>query len=296
MREFDRREFIKTGCLAVAGLGLFPGCSVTRGLSGVKIGVIDINNRYGGLARIADIEAVEKAARIGFDGVEITFGGADEDGILRLAREERQQLYLDELSRHGIEAAGTHLFILHDNLLKDPDDHLARQWVEQAIPATANLNTKVILLPFFGDGALETRDEMNYVADLVGELATEAENHGVVLGLENSLSAEDNMRILERADSSAVQVYYDVGNSLLFGHNIYDEIRWLGSEHICQFHLKDNPHYMGEGEIDFEEVFNAISEIGYEGWLILETTSPTGDREADLRRNLEFTRRMIQDT
>ncbi len=290
MKEYNRREFLITGSLAVMGFGFLSGCRFNRGLEGVKVGVIDINDQYGGLARTAEIEAVEKAARIGFDGVEVTFGGAGDDGILRLATEERQQKYLEEFERHGIQAAGTHLFILHDNLLKDPEDPLARRWVEQAIPATRNLNTEVILLPFFGDGALETIDEMNYVADLMSELGAEAENYGVILGLENSLSAEDNMRILERANSPAVQVYYDVGNSHYFGHDIYEEIRWLGSEHICQFHLKDNPHYMGEGEIDFPEIFRAIAEIGFEGWVILETTSPTDDREADLRRNLEFTR------
>lgn len=293
MKTYTRKDFLITSTLGAAGFGLFSGCRPERFSDRVKLGVIDINNQYGGLARTAEIEAVEKAAGIGFEGVEITFGGAGEDGILRLARENRQQLYLNELETHGIQAAGTHLFILHDNLLKDPDDPLARRWVEQAIPATGDLNAEVILLPFFGDGALDTREEMDYVADLTSELGGEAENYGVILGLENSLSAEDNMRILERANSPAVQVYYDVGNSLLFGHDIYEEIRWLGNEHICQFHLKDNPHYMGEGEIDFTEILQAIDEIGYEGWLILETTSPSGDREADLRRNLEYTRSLI---
>jgi len=293
MNIYTRKDFLITSTLAVAGLNFFSGCKSEQLMDRVSIGVIDINDQYGGLARTAEIEAVEKAARIGFEGVEVTFGGVDEDGRLRLASEARQNRYLAEFEKHGIQAAGTHLFVLHDNLLKDPEDPLARKWVEQAIPATRNLETEVILLPFFGDGALETTDEMNYVADLMSELGVEAENYGVILGLENSLSAEDNMRILERANSPAVQVYYDVGNSHYFGHDIYEEIRWLGSEHICQFHLKDNPHYMGEGEIDFPEIFRAITEIGYEEWVILETTSPTGNREADLRRNLEFTRKTM---
>ena len=291
-KKFTRREFLVSGSIAAAGLSLLSGFNGRQPLDGVKIGVIDINGQYGGLGRTAQISAIEKAARIGFEGLEVTFGGPNERGNLLLAEEERQKQYLDEFEKHGIKPAGTHLMILHENLLKDPDDPLAKQWVEQAIPATRNLGAEVILLPFFGDGAIEERHEQKYVADVLRELAPMAEEYGVILGLENSLSAEDNMFILERVNSPAVKVYYDVGNSTYFGHNIYSEIPWLG-EHICQFHIKDNPHYMGEGEIDFVRVFRAIDEIGYRGWLIIETLAPSGNREADLRRNLEFTRTTI---
>lgn len=299
-RTFLARTAAATAGLATAGTGLLSSRSIldifTREpLEGVNVGVIDINDNYGGLAMTADIGAIEKAARIGFEGVEVTFGGPDEEGKLLLAREERQERYLAEFERHGIRAAGTHLFVLHDHLLKDPDDPMGRRYVEQAIPATRNLNTDVVLLPFFGDGALDNRREMNYVADLVSELGQEAESYGVILSLENSLSAEDNMRILERANSPAVKVYYDVGNSVYFGHNIYEEIPWLGGDNICQFHIKDNPHYMGEGEIDFHQIFRSIYEIGFRGWVNIETLSPSGDRESDLRKNLEFTLGVMDD-
>lgn len=299
MKTYTRNEFLKTGALAAAGLTILPGCYGRKPLKDVQIGVIDINGRtgvqFGGLGRTAEISAVEKAARIGFEGVEITFGGPDEEGVLHLARNERQQEYLKEFDAHGIKPAGTHLMVLHENFLKDPDDPLAVQWVEQAIPATRNLGTEVILLPFFFDGAIEERHEQEYVADILRELAPEAEANGVILGLENTLSAEENMFILERVNSPAVKAYYDAGNSTFFGQNIYSEIPFLGNN-ICQFHIKDNPHYMGQGEIDFERVFRAIDEIGFKGWLNIETVPVSGDiadREQDLRINLEFTRNMI---
>ena len=54
---------------------------------------------------------------------------------------------------------------------------------------------------------------MDYVGDALKELAPEAVKAGVLLGLENTISAEDNVRIMERSGSPAVQAYYDVGNS-----------------------------------------------------------------------------------
>ncbi len=62
------------------------------------------------------------------------------------------------------------------------------------------------------------------------------------------------------------------------------EIRWLGQERICQFHLKDNPHYLGEGPIDFAKVLEAIRDIGFAGYANLETDPPSGSVEKDLQQ------------
>ena len=75
----------------------------------------------------------------------------------------------------------------------------------------------------------------------------------MILGLENYLSAEENLDILERVKSSAVQVYYDVGNSTDKGYDIYKEIRMLKGN-ICEFHAKDADHMLGSGRIDFAKV------------------------------------------
>src|SRR5438132_214671 len=115
---------------------------------------------------------------------------------------------------------------------------------------------------------------------------------GVVLGIEDTISAADNVRILERAKSRAVQVYYDVGNSTKGGFDVVKEIRWLGKDRICEFHLKDNPHYLGEGKIDFPAIVNAIADIGFKGWAHLETDAPS-NVESDMGRNLRFVRELI---
>jgi len=150
-----------------------------------------------------------------------------------------------------------------------------------------------MLMPFFGKGALATREEMNYVGDVLKELAPEAEKAGIKLGLEDTISAEDNVRIMERAGSKALLVYYDVGNSTNNGFEVVKEIRWLGRSRICQFHLSDNPHYLGEGKIDFPAVVQAISDLGFEGFGNLETSCPSKSVENDMSRNLGFIRKLM---
>ncbi len=69
--------------------------------------------------------------------------------------------------------------------------------------------------------------------------------------------------------------------------------RWLGRQRICQIHLKDNPHYLGEGKIDFKAVLQAIADIRFKGFANLETNSPSNSVDGDMRRNLRYIRALM---
>ncbi|MGI8783409.1 MAG: sugar phosphate isomerase/epimerase family protein [Acidobacteriota bacterium] len=253
----------------------------------LKIGAPDWNLKLTGEA-----EAVELSKRIGFDGVEISLGRKPSGDRLPLADPDVQQRYLDESRKHNVPIVSTCLDILHVNFLKS--DPLGQKWVMDSIPITKKLGARVILLPFFGNGRMLTRAEMDFVADfLKKEAAAEATRAGVVLGLENTNSAEENAYILDRVQSDAVRVYYDVGNSTGGGFDVVGEIGWLGRDRICQFHLKDNPHYLGEGSINFPAVIKAIAAIGFKGVANLECSAPSGSVEQDMKRNLAYVRGLL---
>jgi sugar phosphate isomerase/epimerase len=249
-----------------------------------KVGAPDWN-----LKQEAKLESIALAKKIGFDGVQISLGfGIDK---LPLSDPALQKAFLDESRRVGLPLASVCLNILHRNTLKS--DPLGQRWVADSIRIAKTLGVKVILLPFFGKGALQTNAEMDYVGDVLREIAPTAEKARVILGLEDTISARDNVRIMERAKSPALLVYYDVGNSTAGGFNIIEEIRWLGRERICEVHLKDNPHFLGHGNIDFTAVVDALADIGFGAWAHLETTSPTGSIENDMGANLKFIRETI---
>jgi sugar phosphate isomerase/epimerase len=222
--------------------------------------------------------------------VEISLGRKPADNKLPLDNAELQAKYLAEAKKNRIRLAGTCLDILHTNFLKN--DKLGQKWLADGIRITERLDAKVMLLPFFGKGALATPQEMDYVGDVLRELAPTAEKAKVILGLEDTISAQDNVRIMERSRSKAVKTYYDVGNSLDAGFDIIQEMRWLGAKRICQIHLKDKG-YLGEGEIDFKLVLKTIRDIGFQGFANLETSSPSKSVEADMKRNLTFLRRLM---
>jgi sugar phosphate isomerase/epimerase len=268
-------------------LALATAPSVLARKPALQIGVTDWN-----LNQTAKLEAVALASQLGFDGVQVSLGRKIVDQILPLDDASLQERYVSEAKRVGIPIDGTCLDILHVNYLKS--DPLGRKWVSDGIRLTKALKTQVMLLPFFGQGALQTPQEVDRVGDILHELAPEAEKAGVILGLENTSSAEDNIRLLDRAHSRAVKVYYDVGNSTQGGFDIIKEIRTLGPERICQFHFKDEPNYLGEGKIDFPLVLHTILTSGYRGFANLETSAPSHSIEGDLRRNLAYVKRLMQ--
>lgn len=282
LSRVTRRNFL--GSAAVCALNRKLAVGQTAPL---KIGITDWNLNLG-----ANPDAVTKAARLGFRGLQVSFGRQIVDGQLPVDHPDTIARYLQLAEQHGITIDGTCVDRLHDNGLKS--DPLALRWVSDAIRLTRALNTKVLLLPFFGRWALKSDAEIARVADALRELAPDAEKAGVILGIEDTISAEDNARIMELSRSKNVLTYYDVGNSTEAGFDVVQEIRWLGKDRICQFHLKDNPHLLGEGAIQFEPIVRAIKEIGWQGWANLETDARPGNLDVDLRRNLAYIRQVIQ--
>jgi sugar phosphate isomerase/epimerase len=277
----SRRKFI--GSIAAASLCSQLSFGQEKKL---RIGVTDWNLDLG-----ANPDAVPLASKLGFDGVQVSFGRDLVGGKMPTDNPEVIARYLSLSKQYKIAIDGTCVDKLHDNGLKS--DPLGPKWVLDSIRLTRALGTQVLLLPFFGRWALKTPNEMDHVGDVLRDLGAEAAKAGVILGLENTISAEDNVRIMERSRSSSVKVYYDVGNSTQAGFDPVKEIRWLGKDRICQFHLKDNPHYLGEGQIPFGPIMRAIRDIQFSGFANLETDAPSKQLEADMRKNLAYIRNVM---
>jgi L-ribulose-5-phosphate 3-epimerase len=281
MFKTTRRKFVGSALAA----GVCSRFAIAREWT-LPIGVTDWNLNLG-----ANPAAVPLAAKLGFQGVQISFGRKLVDDKMPVDDPAVIARYLSLSRQYKIPIDGTCVDRLHDNGLKS--DPLAPKWVLDSIRLTKALNTKVLLLPFFGRWALQTKEEMDFVGDALRDLAPEATKAGVILGLEDTISAEDNVRIMERSRSASVLVYYDVGNSTEAGFDPVKEIRWLGKDRICQFHLKDNPHYLGEGSIQFGPIMRAIRDIGFSGYANLETDVPAKQLDADLRKNLAYIRNVM---
>jgi L-ribulose-5-phosphate 3-epimerase len=269
----NRRDCFKT----VAGAALAWQASAASKLK-VKIG-----SMAGVLPQGTPDEVYTVGKRIGLQGIEFNVGRDEVDGKLPLFHAERQKQIVEAAHKHGMAVAGIVLDVFHKHYLKS--DPIAATFIDTGIQTAKNLKAHVLLLPFFGKAAMTDRTEMGRVADIVKEHAGVAQKAGVILGLEDTISAEDNAWMLDRIASPAVKVYYDIGNSTNNGFDTVKEIRWLGGRRIGQMHVKDRG-YLGEsGKIDIAANLRAVADSGFDGWLNFETSSPSKDKEADLKKN-----------
>ncbi len=235
----------------------------------------------------ASLTAVARAAEAGLDGVEVSLG---DFGHFPLRDPKVRAAYLEAGKQRGIEFPSMAMGCLNGTPLKS--EPVAAVWLVDCITAAHELGAKVILLAFFGNGALDMQDAegLRRVVEVLKELAPRAHDAGIVLGLENTLSADDNLRLIERIGHEAIRVYYDIKNSANAGRDTSAEIRKLGPL-ICQVHLKNGNRHLDEvGNVDFAQSAQALKEIGYQGWYVLETLSPN-DLLADTRYNAEYVRR-----
>lgn len=293
-RAISRRQILATAAGAFAGLTFLPGRTLTaqegirqrgqRTPRGFRIGVCDWT-----IGKRCDPAAFALAKKIGLDGVQVDFGGGpDQDPPLLDA--ELQKRYPEEVRAQEMRIASLAMGVLNEVPYKS--DPRAEQWVNKAIDVAQAMpmRQKIILLAFFGKGDLknDATGTDTTVAKLKNIVA-KAEKAGVTLAVESWLSAEEHIAILDRVGSPAVQVYYDVANSHKMGYDIYREIRTLGKR-ICQFHAKDYDDLYGKGSIDFIRVREAMDEIEYRGWLVMEGVKMPLGVEESCRYDAEYLR------
>ncbi len=280
--NISRRECFQLA----AGLWTASAASAKVRIPGLHIGVTDWN-----LGMTTKVEAFALAKKIGFEGVEVSFG-RPKQGASKLPIDDPELIarYQAAMKETRIKLSSMCLDVLHSNNLKD--NPLGPKWLGMAIPIAKKLKPTSMLLPMFGKNQPQNRAEMDALADKLKDFAKEAERAKVALALENTLSAEDNARIIERVNSPALKVFYDVGNALGAGFDPAKEIRWLGKKRIATLHLKDRG-WLGEGKVDLPGIMQALADIGYRGWADLETSNPTKNVEADMKKNLAYVQSLV---
>lgn len=269
----NRRTCIRTSATLIGAttLGFWNTFCTRSDNRRFKIGACDwsINQR-------GKLEAFEVGRRLGLDGIQVSYNINAEEQLLE--NTTIQADYLHKAKSMHMSIGGVALGLMNEIPYKS--DKRAEQWVLNSIEVAKNMGVKVILLAFFGNG--DIKDDLEgrkVVVERLKKAAPKAEAAGIILGIESWLSAREHVDIIEAVGSKNVKVYYDVANSNKMGYDIYEEIRWLGKDLICEFHAKENGFLLGQGLIDFPELRLAIDDIGYSGWIQIEGAVP---KEADL--------------
>jgi len=251
----------------------------------MRIGIRD------GCLGLAAMESFAVAAELGFDGIEVCIGGDYAESLLWQDGGAEQMKAAADAAGVAVSSLSPGVFARQHPMVEDPALRAeGRAMLGQCIALCGPLASRDILVPMFpGDFGTWGDAEWAQMADGFADLAAQAEAAGVTLGLETTFDADSLIKLLDLIACPAVGVYYDTANTTSRGYDAPAELRKLG-DRVSMIHVKDTDgQHLGEGRVPFDDVKAAIADIGYNGWLILET--PRGDDPIDsARRNLAFTR------
>jgi sugar phosphate isomerase/epimerase len=247
------------------------------------------------MMREPDLSVFELASRIrGLQGVELQVRWKSYDlwdkATLRANKREAFRWGIHIPSLAGILGPGA-------SLMTNCEESLRR-----SIVAAEFLGASVVLVAAFRERCQRMADESSYgpVVRNLERVAGVAADAGVVLGLETSLSPEDNRRLVNMVNHPAVRVYYDVHNFEFYGHKgqAVPGISVVGKDRLCQVHLKNEKKLLAEpGLVDWTAAVRALRGIQYEGWYVFETAHADAEQCIEAtERNIEFVRGVYTST
>ena len=236
-----------------------------------------------------DRQLFQRAQGLGFAGVEVIVARADPgriDSVLAAQVETGLAVPSLVLGEHSDRGG-----------IADADPHVAasaREDVERAFAWAAELRAGAILVPFFGRAELHDSSDIERAAHAFRALCPAAAEAGVILCYEGTLPADGIRALAGLVASEAFGCYFDPANVVVRGMDSATEIRALGRL-IRRVHFKDARVTVGDsapgaGWVDFAESAKALDEIGYDGWVVLETPPALPELVA---RDLSFARSVL---
>ena len=283
----DRRDFVRHATFAAAALpGLPPTRPRAAGALPIRVGMTDWN-----LGQRGDVTKIGLAREIGLDGIQVSLI-FPADGSLHLRDPKIQAQFKQAALENGVQICSLAIGSPGKSRLPLHTNPAAAILLVEAVEVARNIGTNNILLPILGDSHVDmnSRKEVDIFVAMMKEVARYAEQAGVVVALEDWISAEDNIRLLDAIGSDHVGVYYDARNIKSRLHDPYGEPTRLGRR-IHQVHLKNGSKLLREPElVDWPRLAQEYRDIGYRGWFVLETESPSKDLIADTRANIDYVR------
>jgi sugar phosphate isomerase/epimerase len=222
--------------------------------------------------------ALPLAKECGLDGVEVDMGSLGDGSDIRneLRKPEVRKQYLDTARKLGIDICSLAMSAFYaQSYAEDPR---AEQYTAEWIELMPKLGVTVGFLPLGVRGDLVKRPDVRpAIVARLKPAAALAEKAKVVIGLETSLDAAGNVRLLEEIGSPAVRVYFNPKTAFDHDKDLLAEIRHLGKDRICQFHFSDRDGtWLEDGRIDVPRVKSLLDDLGWSGWLVIERSRKPG--------------------
>lgn len=288
----SRRSFLRRTATLAGGVLLASPLLKTFATAAAKTSKAITNHRY----KIAVVDvmilkrqklgAFQLTKSIGADGLEVDMGslGKRDTFDSQLAKPEIRQQFLDKAKELDLEICSLGMSGLYAQSFATRPTY--QQMVGDCIDTMKAMNVKVGFLPLGVTGDLvkhpELRPAINERLKVVGKMAEEA---GVIIGIETSLDAKGNRKLLRQIGSPAIQVYFNFSDTLEAGRDLCKELKILGKKRICMIHCtdKDGVLLKDNTRLNLRKVKQTLDDMGWSGWLVIERS-----RDASRARDVQY--------
>ena len=262
--------------------------------------------KLGYFTAISDDE-MRFAKDAGFDGVEARYERAIPPTPEALARDK------STLERHGLEA----LTVQWAENYCDYADPFAV--FKDMMRACDVLGARILTMNAWVPSGLSEHDQYAYYRDLWTRFGEVANDAGIRIGIENCPHGGRNLaatpvnfeRMFETVPNRAIGLEFDPSHFVFEFLDYVSAIREFG-DRIYVVHAKDTQVHHdrlrrvgvngddwwrfrmpGYGDVDWKALFVALSDVEYDGDMIIEHEDPTYPGHEGLRRGAKFLRQFI---
>lgn len=236
------------------------------------------------------VERIEKVAAVGLKAFEFWGWGNKDIEAIKAAKDK----FGLQVATFGADVGGA--LVDPANRAKLPDG------LKKSIEVAKKLDTKRLLVTTGNEiQGVRRGDQHQSIVDGLKVAAKIVEDAGITLCLEplNILvnhkgyylaTSEEGFQIIDEVGSPNVKLLFDIYHQQITEGNLIANIT-ASIGKISHFHVADVPgrHEPGTGEINYKNVFKAISESGYDGFVGLEYW-PVGSDDDSLKALLDMTK------
>ncbi|HLT51178.1 MAG TPA: sugar phosphate isomerase/epimerase [Arenibacter sp.] len=222
---------------------------------------------------------IEKIKATGYDGVELFLGGGDVGHYSKLGR---------HFSSMGLGVTAVAALAPEENIAS-PDKKFREAGLDKlkwSIDVGAAANVEVICGPYHSTFAYFTRQpptlqEKQWSNEMLWKAAEYAEKSNIVLAPEavnrfesylyNNMA--DLKSMVEKVDHPNLGAMFDTHHAHIEEKSQAEAIRTI-APYLKHVHISENDRGTpGSGQVHWQEVFNTLKEVGYDGWLTIEAFS-----------------------
>lgn len=213
----------------------------------------------------------------GFDGIEIPIFRPDGFRAAEIRR---------ELEARGLACTTALALVGGLSLISDDADVRRRtiQHVKDVIAAAAETGSPLVLGPVYSPvgelaGRRRTADEWSRLVDAYREIVPALDAHGVSIGIEplNRFetsfinTVDDGLALCDAIGHPRVGLLFDTFHTNIEEKDVPSALR-RAARHLKYIHASENDRGTpGTGHVDWAGVLATIREIGYDGWITIES-------------------------